>query len=233
LAAGALSDTKQAGQSNLRLVFLAIATVMLLVNLWLIFAYVPNEISMGVVQRIFYFHVPTVEVGFLAFFVVFVASIVYLFTRKRSADRLALAAAEIGMVFLTVAIIMGAIWAKKAWGVWWIWDAKLTTTFVLWLIYAGYLMVRAYAPTRLQAARWGAIVGIIGFLDVPIVYLATGLLHPAETLTTEGGLEPAMRFAHWFSVTAFIMLFTYLTMLRSGQHHDEERIADLRRTAIS
>ncbi|MBM3939410.1 MAG: hypothetical protein FJ318_00675 [SAR202 cluster bacterium] len=224
--------TKAAGPGGWRLAVLAVAGAMMLVNLWLIFAYVPTEVSMGVVQRIFYFHVPTVEIGFVAFFVVFVASIWYLVSRKPSADRLAQAAAEIGTMFLTVAIIMGAIWAKKAWGTWWIWDNKLTTTFVLWLIYAGYLMVRAYAPTRAQAARWGAIIGIISFLDVPIVYAASSILHPAETLTTEGGLEPAMRLAHWFSFFAFGVLFVYMTMLRSGQHHDEERIDELRRTTI-
>ena len=139
------------------------------------------------------------------------------------------------MVFLTVAIVTGAIWAKPVWGAWWLWDAKLTTTFILWVIYVGYLMVRAYAPSGDRGARWAAVVGIIGFVDVPIVYYAAELwrsLHPelvtgpfAET----GGLEPEMRTTLYLSALAFALVFAYLFRERVAQREDEETLQELRR----
>ena len=205
-----------------------------LANLYLIFQYAPTERVMGIVQRLFYFHVPTVWVGFVAFFMVFGFSIAYLLKRTDVWDRRAYVAAEVGVLFLTVAIVTGAIWAKPVWGTWWVWDAKLTTTFVLWLIYIGYLMVRAYAPDKQRAARWAAVVGIVGFIDVPIVYYAAELwrsLHPelvtgpfAET----GSIVPAMRTTLYFSTLAFGVLFAYLFRERSAQRADEQALDELR-----
>jgi heme exporter protein C len=217
--------------------FLGFSGLLFLVNLYLIFLYAPTERVMGNVQRLFYFHVPSVWVGFLAFFIVFVASIAYLLKRDPVWDRRAYAAGEVGVVFLTVAIVTGAIWAKPVWGVWWVWDPKLTTTFILWIIYIGYMMVRAYAPSGERGARWAAVVGIVGFVDVPIVYYASELwrsLHP-ELVTgpfaATGGLETAMRVTLYFSAFAFTLVFVYLFRERIAQRRDEDTLAELRRAA--
>ena len=172
------------------LVLLGAAAGLLLADLALIFLWVPTEITMGVVQRIFYFHVPAALVGFIGFFIVFIASIGYLVKRTRGWDRVAQSAAEVGVVFLSVAIVSGAIWAKPVWGTWWTWDPKLTTTFILWVIYLGYLMVRAYTEGKEQGARFAAVVGIIGFIDVPIVYMARGVVADAPPQRSR---RPAVR----------------------------------------
>lgn len=151
---------------------LGLSFLLMIAALYLVFIYVPTEATMGVVQRIFYFHVPVAWVAFLAFFVVFVGSILYLWKKENKWDILASSSAEVGIVFTTLVLITGPIWAKPTWGVWWVWDARLTTTLVLWLIYLAYMMVRSFALEQSQGARFSAVVGIIGFIDVPIVALA-------------------------------------------------------------
>lgn len=213
--------------------FLAVTGLFFVANLYLIFWYAPTEAVMGNVQRLFYFHVPSVWVGFLGFFIVFISSIMYLVKRTPIWDRRAYVAGEVGLVFLTVAILAGSIWAKPVWGVWWVWDAKLTTTFILWVIYVGYLMVRAYAPNSDRGARWAAVIGIIGFFDVPIVYYAAQLwngLHPALVTgpDAQGSLAPAMLKTLLFSLVTFTLLFVYLFNQRSSQREIEEAIEELR-----
>ncbi len=214
--------------------FLAVVSGMFLTNLALVFLYVPTERVMGIVQRIFYFHVPLALVGFLSFFIVFIASVLYLVKRSEKWDRRAQAAAEVGIVFLTGAIITGAIWAKPVWGTWWTWDPKLTTTFILWVIYIGYLMIRNLAPTRSQAARYSAVIGIIGAVDIPIVYMASEwwrTLHPnlvAGPLSETGSLESSMRFVFYFSIVTFTLLLFYLIKARTAQRRAEEAVEELR-----
>jgi len=214
--------------------FLGLTAGMLLADLAFIFFYVPTEQVMGIVQRIFYIHVPLVWMGFVSFFVVFVSSIAYLVTRGQRWDRRAHAAAEVGVVFMTAGIISGAIWAKPVWGTWWTWDPKLTTTFVLWVLYLGYLTVRSFAPSRGQGARYAAIVGTISFIDVPIVYLASEWwrsLHP-ELVTgplSEGdGLEPSMRVVLYFSTLTFALLLFYLLRQRTSQFRLQDDVETLR-----
>lgn len=207
-------------------------------NLSLIFLYAPDEQVMGIIQRIFYLHVPMVWMGFLSFFVVFVASILYLAKSNGKWDRLAVSAAEIGVVFMTAGIISGALWAKPVWGTWWTWDAKLTTTFILWVIYISYLMVRSFAPSWGQAARYSAVIGIIGFLDVPIVYMASQwwrTLHPALVtgpLSDSGGLEPSMRFTLYFSTLTVSLLLGILLWSRLKLYQIEDRIVQLRNDPV-
>ena len=213
---------------------LAASGVLGLVNLYLIFFWVPTEQVMGIVQRIFYVHVPTVWVGFVAFFFVALSSLAYLIKRDVKWDHRAQAAAEIGVVFLTVSIVSGAVWAKPVWGTWWTWDPKLTSVFVLWVMFIGYLMVRAYAPGRRQAATWSAVVGIIAFADVPIVYLASEWwrsLHPelvAGPLSESGSLESSMRITLYFSTLTFTLIFAYLFRTRVAQRRDEDMMDELR-----
>src|SRR4030042_5901728 len=145
-------------------ILLGISFLLMVAALYLVFIYVPTEATMGVVQRIFYFHVPVAWVAFLAFFVVFVGSILYLWKRESKWDILAYSSAEVGIVFTTLVLITGPLWAKPTWGVWWVWDARLTTTLVLWLIYLAYLMVRSFALEESQGARFAAVVGIVGLI---------------------------------------------------------------------
>lgn len=206
---------------------------LMLVNLYLIFMVAPTDAVLGQVQRIFYFHVPIAIVSFLAFFLVFVASIGYLITRKGSWDALANAAAEVGVVFVTLAVLTGAIWARPVWGVWWTWEPRLTTTLILWLIYVAYLMLRAYVPNRRQGAVYAAALGIIGFVDVPIVYYSVQWwrsIHPSAVvgpLADSGALEPIMQFILFFSLGVFLLLFVYLLLERTALRRGEDRLTGL------
>ncbi len=204
-------------------ILLGVSFVLIMVSLFLIFIQVPTEATMGVIQRIFYFHVPLAWVAFLAFFVVFISSIMYLWKRSRKWDIIASSSAELGIVFTTLVLITGSIWAKPIWGVWWTWDARLTTTLVLWLIYVAYLLVRSYIAEEERAARFAAVVGIVGFIDVPIVALAIvlwGTQHPSPVIF-EGGLEPSMLATLLVSLSAittvYVLLLTERIAIKKGE----------------
>jgi heme exporter protein C len=152
-----------------------VSFVSMLVALWAAFLYAPRESTMGDVQRIFYFHVASWWVAFIAFTVTFVASIGYLWKGRSRFDQVALASTEIGVVFTTIGLVTGPIWAKYAWGVYWTWDPRLTTALVLWLMYVGYLMLRRYVPEDDKRATLSAVVAVIAFVDVPVVFLAIRL----------------------------------------------------------
>ncbi len=193
-------------------ILLGVSFVLIMVSLFLIFIQVPTEVTMGVIQRIFYFHVPVAWVAFLAFFVVFISSIMYLWKRGRKWDIIASSSAELGIVFTTLVLITGSVWAKPIWGVWWTWDARLTTTLVLWLIYVAYLLVRSYIAEEERAARFAAVVGIVGFIDVPIVALAIvlwGTQHPSPVIF-EGGLESSMLATLLVSLSAITTVYVLL-----------------------
>src|SRR5581483_2904919 len=152
-----------------------------LVALAMIVFYVPTDRVQGVVQRLFYFHLPLAWIAYLAFFMVLVASIAYLVTRNLRWDTIARASVELGVLFTTLTLVTGSLWGKPIWNTWWTWDARLTTTLVLWFIYVGYMMLRAYTPDLERAARFGAILGIVGFVDIPIVHFSVQwwrTLHP-------------------------------------------------------
>ena len=189
-----------------------LTVVLMLASLYMIFIYVPTEASMGIIQRIFYFHVPLAWLAFLAFFMVFLFSILYLVKRDSKFDRVASSSAEIGVVFTSLALIAGSLWAKPVWGVYWVWEPRLTATLILWTIYVAYLLVRSYVPNREQGARFGAVIGIVGFLDVPIVGLAILLWrtdHPSPVVFS-GGLAPSMLATLLVCIAAFTALFFLL-----------------------
>lgn len=201
---------------NLTKILWVITAFMILLSLYLVFAWVPTEVTMGIVQRIFYFHVPSAWVSFLAFFMVFISSIVYLVKRSSKWDALAYCSAEIGVVFTSLALISGSFWAKPIWNNWWVWeDPRLTTTLVLWLIYVGYLMVRSYSSSN-QASRFAAVIGIAGFIDVPVVYLSVIWWRSGHPLVMgqvpDSGLAPPMLITLLVSLTAFTLL--YIVLLR-------------------
>lgn len=205
---------------NWRLYFLpAVTFATMLIGLYMIAFYAPIESEMGIVQKIFYFHVPLAWNAFLAFFLVCVYSFAYLRTRKRNWDMMAHASAEVGMLYCSLVLITGPIWAKPVWGIWWTWDARLTLTLVLWLIYAAYLMLRHYVDQPEKRATLSAVVGIVGFLDVPLVYFSIRwwrTQHPQPVIAggPDSGLDPMMANTLYVCAFAFFFLFLYLVRRR-------------------
>ncbi len=157
----------------------------------------PTERTMGLIQRIFYFHVPSAWTAFVAFFVAFVANIAYLLRRAPKWDGLGVSAVEVGLAFCTCVLITGPIWAKPVWGIWWTWDARLTSTFVLWVLYVSYLLLRTLVSEAERRAIVSAVFGIFAFLDVPLVYMSIRLWrtqHPQPVIAggARSGLDPQM-----------------------------------------
>ena len=219
----------------MRRVFPAVTCVTMLAALYLIFMVVPTEQQMGIVQRIFYFHVSSAWMAFLGFFLVAGASAVYLWNGSPAADRLAYAAAEVGVLFCTLVLVTGPIWARPIWGVWWTWDPRLTMTVVLWAIYASYLMLRAFGGDDPALARYAAVLGIVGVLDIPLIVVSVRLLrgiHPAVLTRTEGGtglVDPWMRVGLLVSALALILLAGWFIDLRVRGARLEEEVAALGR----
>ena len=185
--------------------------ILMLVSNYMIFIYSPLEKFMREVQKIFYVHVGTAWNAFLAFAVVFVASIIYLRTKNKRWDRIAAASAELGVLFTTITLLMGTIWGRSAWNTWWTWEPRLTATLVLWFMYIGYLVIRASVVEEQRRATLAAAFGIIGFLDVPIVYISVKLWgsHPLVFGNEGGGLHPQMLQTLIMTVFAFTALYLY------------------------
>jgi heme exporter protein C len=195
---------------------------LMLTALFMVFAWVPTEADQGIVQRIFYFHVACAWVAFAAFGLVAICGIFYLWLGQEIFDHVGYASAETGMVFCTLVLITGSIWARPIWGAWWTWDSRLTTTLILWLLYGGYLMLRAMNDDSPQMARFAAVIGIVAAADVPVIIVSVRLwrtIHPAVLVTRGGshGLEdPRMVITLLISVAAFTVLFLWLLLLRIG-----------------
>ncbi len=201
----------------------------ILVLLWMVFFWVPTEAVQGVVQRIYYMHVPSAWVAFLAFGIVAIASVVYLWLGEERADQAALAAAEGGIVFTTAVLLTGPLWGKIAWGTWWQWEARLTLTLLLWFIYLGYFMVRQAAPTPEKGKRFAAVVGIVGALNIPLIHMSVywfRSLHPKPVvLRPDGPSAPReMVIALLFGFLVFTLLFLGLWMFRMGLARAEHRL---------
>ncbi|MBI4186546.1 MAG: cytochrome c biogenesis protein CcsA [Chloroflexi bacterium] len=211
---------------------LGLTFVLFMAALYLVFIYVPTEREMGVIQRNFYLMVPMGWLAILAFLVIFVCSILYLKSRSRSWDVIALSSAELGVLFTSLALIVGSIWARPVWGVWWTWEPRLTATLVLWLIYLAYFMVRAFAAEESRGAAFAAVVGIVGFIDVPIIGMSTTLwrgMHP-PMIIFQGGIDPAMLLTLIVSIIAFTALYCLLLVQRVSMRNDEIEIARLKKT---
>lgn len=187
----------------------------------------PTERFMGDVQRIFYFHVASAWTAYLAFLVVLVAGVAYLRSRDRHWDRLGLASAEVGLLLTTATLLSGAIWGRKVWGAWWTWEPRLTTTFVLWLIYAAYLVLRRSLDDPERRARFAAVFGILGFFDVPVVHMSVvwwRSLHPNTIGPGRMELDPRMLVALLVSVVAMTVLYAVLVDLRLRLARMEEAL---------
>jgi heme exporter protein C len=190
----------------------------------------PPDARQGNVQRLLYVHVPAAWLAYLSFAVVFVASIAYLWKRRTYWDRLALAAAEVGVLFTALTIVLGSLWGKPVWGVWWTWDPRLTTTAIMLLIYVGYLAVRRLPDDPARRARWAAVVGIVGFADIPVVHMSVTWwrsLHQPPSVLRPGAptMATPMLVALLLGVLAFTVLFLYLLTLRLRVARLEERLA--------
>ena len=214
-------------------VALSIASAALAIGtLYGAFFYAAREKVMGDVQRIFYFHAPAGIACFLAFAVTFVASIGYLATRKKSWDIVGHSSAEIGLLFASILLMTGPLWARPVWGTYWTWEARLTTTLILWLIYMGYFLVRRYTDDPEQQARFAAVVGIVGFIDVPIVYWSVRFwrgLHPLVLKASGGGgLDPSMRRVFLLGIITYVALYLCLMALRVPLGRAEEELRWLR-----
>ena len=220
-------------QSRLDTVLGLILGIGIIVALYMALIAAPREITMGDLQRIFYFHVPAGITGMTAFAINFVASLMYLFRKNRWWDNLALSAAEVGVMFLAMVLITGPIWAKPAWFVWWTWSPRLTLSLVLCLLYVAYLLIRNYIEDPERRALVSAVFGIIAFVDTPLVWFSIRWwrdIHPSPMLET-GGLSPSMRPAFLICWVAFQFLLIYLLRRRFYLESMRDELERLERLA--
>ncbi len=197
----------------MRIILYISAFILMLLSTWAAFIYAPTELKMGDIQRIFYFHMGSVWVATISFTMVFISSIAYLINRKREWDIRAYASAEIGVVFITITIVTGSIWAKPVWGTWWTWDPQLTTTFILWILYCVYLLIRANSGYDEKKARYSAVFAIIAYIDLPLVYISARVMRgisPVVFGPGGGGIEPEMMHTLLLALLAFTLLFIVL-----------------------
>ena len=216
-------------------IIFAISLVLILVSISAIFFYAPIEKTMGIVQKIFYFHVASAWVGFLAFGVVFVMSILFLWKKNIAYDIWAAGSVEIGVLFTTLVLLTGPMWAKPVWNTYWTWEPRLTTTLILWLIYVGYLLLRNMIDSPEKAARISAVFGIIGFVDVPVVYMSIRwwkTLHPSHVMVMGGensGLDPKIFQTLMLSIVTFTFLYLTLLFLRTQLEKTKQEVDFLKR----
>ena len=190
--------------------------------------YAPTELIQGEPQRIFYVHLPMILASYAAFLIVFVASVMYLWKRKTGYDIVARSAAELGVLFTTLVIISGGFWGLATWGTFWQWEPRLTFTFILWLIYVAYLMLRNAADDKERMARYAAVLGIIGFADIPMVFASVYLwrgLHPEPA-----GMPKPMAMTLFVAMAAFFLLFAYLLIQRIRIDRAREELNELQAT---
>ena len=201
-------------------------------GLW-VFVFAPTETEQGFVQKIMYIHVPSVIVTYLAFFVTFAFGIAYLWKRLLVFDRSAKVSAEIGLIFCAMVLLSGAIWGRPTWGTYWVWDARLTTTLLLFLIFLGYFLLRLSVQDREKEARFASVLGIIGFLDIPIVHKSVEwwrTLHQPSTLfkVEEGAAKPAMPpellYPLLACMFAMLLFYGYLMLLRWQMEENQDQL---------
>jgi len=202
-----------------RIILGAVAILLVLASAYASFFIAPEERTMGVIQRIFYFHVASAWAGFTAFFVCFIGNLLYVWKRAQKYDWLAVSGAEVGLAFTTVVLITGPIWAHPVWGIWWTWDARLTSTFVLWLLYVSYLLLRTLVEEPDRRALLSSLFGIFAFIDVPLVFGAIRwwrTQHPQPVIAggQGSGLEPTMKAVFFFSAFAMHVFMAFLVAER-------------------
>jgi heme exporter protein C len=211
----------------LLLAMIALALLLLPVALYAIFAVAPVEEQMGIVQKIFYFHLPTWWATYLGFVTCAVCSAVYLKNRDERWDAVAVAAAEVGMLFCTIGLITGPLWARKAWGVWWTWDPRLTSTMLIALVFLAYLVLRSFGGQSDVEKRFAAGLAIVGVLDIPIIRYSVQRwrgTHPTVVTGKGGGIDDAMKPALYISVALFLVLVVTLIWMRARSERLRQRV---------
>jgi heme exporter protein C len=214
----------------LPILFLAIP-----IALYFAFLYAPTEQVMGEVQRIFYFHVASAWIALLSFFFVFLGGVLYLWKKELKYDRFAYAAVEIGVLFCTIVLVTGPIWAKPVWNVWWTWDPRLTSTFILWFIFVAYLLFRASLRQHPSVRTYAAVYGIIGFVDVPIVWMSIRwwrTIHPRVFSVEKIDIHPKMWTSVWVSFLALLLLYTVLMIYRMRLERLQENVETLQERVL-
>ena len=203
-------------------VWVTISFALLAFGFWQAMYVAPTEATMGPVQRIFYWHVPLNIVGEITPYVNMIASIAYLFLRRRNAgaalkaDAIAVASAEVTVLFTGLGLFTGVLWGKPAWGIWWAWDARTTSFLLLWLLYVSYLLVRRFSSGD-QGHTIAAVLSVFAGVDVPIVFMSIRwwrTQHPAPVLTGEGSIDPVMKTAFLWNLLAWAMWGTALVWAR-------------------
>ena len=200
---------------------LVIAALMFAAAPWLIMR-APMESTMGLIQKIFYFHVPAAFAMFVSAFVSGIAGAIYLFRRSAKAEHVCAAAGELVVIFGSIVLLTGPIWARKAWGVWWQWDARLTITLVMWLIFVAFLLLRKYGGPGSEPLS--SAVALFGMANVPFVYWSVNIwrtVHPTTNVVPT--LGPGMREAFWWCVTAYLLL--YIALLAARVKLEAQRVA--------
>lgn len=199
----------------------------------MIFLYAPPDATQGEVQRLFYLHLPAAWLAYASFFIIFVSSILYLLRGTARWDRLARSAAELGFIFTTLVLLTGSIWGRPIWGTWWTWDARLTTTLILWFIYLGYFLLRAYISDPERGARYAAVLGIVGFVDIPIIHMSVRwwrTLHPQPIVVRSEGpnMPPEMLATMLVTLVAFGLLYIFLLIIKYRIETTRDEVMTLR-----
>jgi len=229
---GSASDSL-AGTRRWAVTLAVMAAASVLAGLYMVFFYVPTEATMGIVQRIFYIHVPSAWTAFMAFGIVALCSAGYLWLRDPRLDAIAVSAAELGVIFTTIVLITGPLWAKLAWGAWWVWEPRLTLTLLLWFIYVGYFMVRGAAENPERGKRFAAIVGVVGAVDMPLIHMSVQWWrsqHPKPVILRPEGAQadPAIVQTVLVWVLAFTLVFFSLLLFRYAMERLSARVHALR-----
>lgn len=188
----------------------------ILLSIWMIFFYTPVDQLQGEPQRILYVHVPTAWGGMMGFIILAIVGIIYLFKPDERLDWIARASAEIGVVYLSITLLLGMLWGKPIWGAWWVWDPKLTASLILWFMYIGYIMIRSYMGRTPASARVGAVIGIVGVIDVPIIYLSVQWWrgqHPTAEVGVPGALPPEAGLTFLVATVTFTLLYCFLLVV--------------------
>ncbi len=222
-------DNSLAGTRRWAIALNALAALALTASLWMVFFYAPTEATMGVVQRIFYVHVPSAWVAFLAFGIVALCSLGYLWLRDERLDAISVASAELGLLFTTIVLVTGPLWGKIAWGAWWVWEPRLTLTLLLWFIYIGYFILRGAADSPERGKRFAAVLGIVGAVDIPLIHLSVTWFrsqHPEAVILRPEGPQAAPEIVQTLLVSflAFTLLFFGLLMVRYGLERLQNRV---------
>lgn len=214
----------------------SLALIFIVCGLYFGLVQAPPDAYQGEVQRIMYLHIPSILTAYLSFFIVFIGSCLFLWKREKRDDILAHSGAEIGVLFTGLTIIEGSIWGKPTWGVWWTWDARLTLTAILFLIFIGYLMLRSLIEDENRGAVCAAVLGIIGFLDIPLIHMSVywwRTLHQPPSILRPDKLpwenvHPSMLIALAVNFIAFLLLYFYLLSLRIHLGELQEKVKNVR-----